>query len=497
MPTEAPVVKSIEAVSKIQGPPELEYRIAAGKERKSLKTVMEDIKEGYNFMGFSFTQRDFTEGDVDVIELSITKESSYKLQRIMKLNDIIYYISVESSAAIPDKSLYSPFFYSFKTKDGFQFSRPSDITENEMVYNFPEQPDEPPVADIQEKQENKPVKKKDTDIDDAIERRVGQMEDNFGKNIEDKYSRFKDNLVDNIEGKNKGEANTNEEKPPPDKPVQVQEKEKKTNATVSSVDQNIPITNNEKNYTYALIIGNEDYQSYQMGLSNEVNVAYAANDANMFKAYCEKTLGVPEKNIMLLIDACAIDMHRAVDKLSLLAKAAQGKAEIIFYFAGHGLPDEATQEPHLIPVDVSGKDLKFAIPLKYLYSKLSEYPTQRVTIFLDACFSGGARSQGLVEARAVKVKPKESQPEGNMVVFSASSGEQSSLPYKDQQHGIFTYFLLKKLQETQGDIKYGELANYLTEEVGINSLLINDKEQNPQVSVSPAIQENWKAFEMK
>ena len=347
------------------------------------------------------------------------------------------------------------------------------------------------MAEVQDK----PVKKEDKDIDDTMNDKVEQIEDNFEKNIEEKYSKLKDNLVDNIEGKNTRKAEVNEEKPKADEPKKVMEE--KNTAPVSNVDENIPVTDSKKNYTYALIIGNEDYQSYQMGLSNEVNVAYATNDANMFKAYCEKTLGVPEKNIMLLIDARAIDMHRAVDKLSLLAKNAQGKAEIIFFFAGHGLPDEATQEPHLIPVDVSGKDLKFAIPLKDLYTKLSEYPTKRVTVFLDACFSGGARSQGLVEARAVKVKPKESQLDGNMVVFSASSGEQSSLPYKDQQHGMFTYYLLKKLQETQGNINYGELANYLTEEVGINSLLINDKEQNPQVNVSPAIQETWKNYELK
>lgn len=493
MPSEAPVNEAIEVVSKVQGTNELEYRIAAGRTIKSLETIMEHITDISKVIDDELTRRDFKDGDVEIVEITVSNTGIFKIQRIMKIKGVVYYISVKSNTNMPDKSLYTPFFYSFKAKDGFQFSRSSDLTENDMLYNLPEQTDETPtMAEVQEK----PTKKQDKEIDDAIEGRVEQVGENFGKNIGEKYSKFKGSFVDNIEGKNTREVNTNEEKPPPDKPIQVKEVEN-TNAPASRVDENIPLTGNQKNYTYALIIGNEDYQSYQMGLSNEVNVAYAANDAKIFKAYCEKTLGVPEKNIMLLIDARAIDMHRAVDKLSLLAKNAQGKAEIIFYFAGHGLPDETTQEPHLIPVDVSGKDLKFAIPLKDLYTKLNEYQTKRVTVFLDACFSGGARSQGLVEARAVKVKPKESQPEGNMVVFSASSGEQSSLPYKDQQHGIFTYYLLKKLQETKGDINYGELADYLTEEVSINSLLINDKEQNPQVNVSPAIQEIWKAFEMK
>lgn len=265
----------------------------------------------------------------------------------------------------------------------------------------------------------------------------------------------------------------------------------------SDVDINIPVSGTYKESTYALIIGNEDYESYQMGLSEEVNVAFAVNDARIFKTYCQNTLGIPEINITLLTNARAVDMHRAVDKINLLAKNAQGEAEIVFYYAGHGLPDESTKEPYLIPVDVSGKDLKFAIALSDLYEKLNEHPTRRITVFLDACFSGGARNQGLVEARAVKVKPKENVLLGSIIVFSASSDEQSSLPYKDKQHGIFTYFLLKKLQETAGELSYGELADYLVKKVGINSVLINEKEQNPQVSVSQSVQEEWKDWKMK
>jgi len=59
-----------------------------------------------------------------------------------------------------------------------------------------------------------------------------------------------------------------------------------------------------------------------------------------------------------------------------------------------------------------------------------------------------------VAARGVKVQPKENIFRGNMMVFPASSGNQSSLPYKDMQHGMFTCFLLKKLQETNGNVTY-------------------------------------------
>ncbi len=263
----------------------------------------------------------------------------------------------------------------------------------------------------------------------------------------------------------------------------------------SDVDSKIPENQDKKPYCFALIIGNEDYSSYQNGLSSEANVAYASNDAKTFKDYAEKTLRVPEDNTILLINARAIEMNRAIKKINLYAKNSNGKAEIFVYYAGHGFPDETTKEPYLVPVDVSGTDLQFAVKLKDLYNELTEFPTKKVTVFIDACFSGGARGQGLVAARGVKVKPKESLLNGNIVVFTSSSGDQSSLSYNEKNHGMFTYFLLKKLQETDGDVSYKDMADYLSEQVGLNSIRVNDKEQNPQTNVSPQIQNIWEKWD--
>jgi hypothetical protein len=265
---------------------------------------------------------------------------------------------------------------------------------------------------------------------------------------------------------------------------------------VSDVDKNIPSISAKRQYLFALIIGNEDYSSFQNGLSSEVNVAYAANDARIFKEYANKTLGVPEENTILLLNARAIEMNRAITKMNLFAKNSNGKAEIIVYYAGHGFPDEMTKDPFLMPVDVSGSDLQFAVKLNDLYKKMTEFPTQRVTIFLDACFSGGGRGAGLVAARGVKIKPKETQLSGNLAVFTSSSGDQSSLSYKDEQHGMFTYFLLKKIKETKGKVTYKELADYLSEQVGLNSIRVNEKEQNPQINISPEAQSVWEAWSL-
>jgi hypothetical protein len=277
--------------------------------------------------------------------------------------------------------------------------------------------------------------------------------------------------------------------------------EDKINIPIASltpeVDINIPITDKINENRYALIIGNKDYTKYQTNLNSESNVDFADRDAEIFAEYCEKTLGMPKENIFLLKDAISSQMNREIEKLSRLAFYSNGKAELIFYYAGHGFPDEKTKESYIMPVDISGSDVTSGIKLSYLYKKLTENPVKSATVFLDACFSGGGRNQGLLAARGVRIQPKENLVQGNLVVFSASTGEQSSLPYKEKQHGMFTYFLLKKLQESKGNVTYDELSNYIKTEVQLNSVKINSKDQNPQTLTSPSLSDEWKMWNLK
>lgn len=258
----------------------------------------------------------------------------------------------------------------------------------------------------------------------------------------------------------------------------------------SDVDRNIPETNNTNPYRYAIIIGNEDYHSFQKDLNSEQNVPFAAEDANVFKQYCVKTLGIEERNIVLLNNATSAKMSQEIDFLTRLA-SREPKAEIIFYYAGHGFPNEKTKEPYLIPVDVNASNLESAISLYDLYSKLSNTGAQKVTVFLDACFSGGGRDAGLVASRGIRVTPKKDALTGNVVAFSATSADQIALQYAEKNHGMFTYFLLKKLQESGGECTYSELFNYLSKNVGDNSLRVNRKEQTPEVNTSPQVQNSW------
>jgi uncharacterized caspase-like protein len=271
-----------------------------------------------------------------------------------------------------------------------------------------------------------------------------------------------------------------------------------TKASLSSeVDKNIPETAQKNPNKYALIIGNEEYSKFQTGLNTEMNVAFARNDAMVFRDYVINTLGFPKDNVLFLQDATTGEMNQKLDLISKLVATTGASAELLFYYAGHGLPDETTHIPYLIPVDVSGTNIYSAIKLSDIYKKFSETGAKKITVILDACFTGGGRESGLLAARSVKVKPAEETLNGNMLVFSASSGEQSALPYAKEKHGIFTFFVLKKLQESSGNLTYKELTDYVIKNVSLESLKVNEKQQNPAVNISVEVADTWQGWKLK
>jgi hypothetical protein len=259
-------------------------------------------------------------------------------------------------------------------------------------------------------------------------------------------------------------------------------------SAISGVDVDIPPSGLKNNNVFVVIVANENYR-------RETKVDFALNDGKIFKQYCEKTLGIPSDNIHLTENASLGDIIAERDWLSNNLKAYKGDAKAIFYYAGHGIPGGQNQPAYLLPVDGSSENLLSALMLDDLYSSLTQNPNKGVTVFLDACFSGSTRDAGmLASARGTKLKPRESTLPGNMVVFSAASGDETAWPYKDMQHGMFTYYLLKKLQETKGEVNYKALADYINDNVYKTAIKLNNKPQTPTTKAGTEVigWENWK-----
>jgi hypothetical protein len=263
------------------------------------------------------------------------------------------------------------------------------------------------------------------------------------------------------------------------------------NNTVSDVDTEIPIANIKNDKTFAVIIANENYQ-------RESQVEFANNDGKMFKEYCSKTLGLPENNIHYVANATLNNIRAEINWITGVAQAYNGEINVIFYYAGHGIPDESSKTAYLLPIDGYGSDVTTGYKIDDLYQKLGNLSANTVTVFMDACFSGAQRSGAmLASARGVAIKTAPGTPLGNMVVFSAAQGDETAYPYKEKGHGLFTYFLLKRLQDSKGDVTLGELGDYITTNVRQQSIVVNGKSQTPTVIPSAVLGESWQSKKLK
>lgn len=259
----------------------------------------------------------------------------------------------------------------------------------------------------------------------------------------------------------------------------------------NSIDLNIPISSVKNTKTFVVIIGNENYQ-------HTSKVQFAHNDAVIFGKYCNQTLGVPIKNLRRYKDATYGSMLSAVKDIKDISNAYNGNINVIFYYAGHGIPNEKDQEAYLLPVDADGTQTDACYSMKRLYDELGNLNAKSVVAFIDACFSGAKRGDGmLLSARGTAIKPKDLTVSGNTIVFSAASGEQTAFPYEEKGHGMFTYFLLEKLRENKGDVTLGELKKHIVENVKQQSVVINKKIQTPTVLVSNVMKNRWSQLKLK
>lgn len=241
--------------------------------------------------------------------------------------------------------------------------------------------------------------------------------------------------------------------------------------------------------TYALIIGNENYKYVEP-------VSYAVSDALTFARYCRNTLGIPQQNIMAVQDVTKGELRRTVRELQGFFEDNGQEKSLVVYYAGHGVPDEKHADALILPVDASASDTESCYSLQEFYNSLGNLDAKNVVVYMDACFTGASRGgNSLVASRAgVDFVRTQVEPRGNMVILSATSANETAQPYKSEEHGIFTYYLLDKLQKTQGNVTLGELTDYVTTKVKSQSLKVTGKKQIPSTMVSSTYHGNWRSL---
>ena len=260
----------------------------------------------------------------------------------------------------------------------------------------------------------------------------------------------------------------------------------------SDVDFAIPtVSQNNNTNTFAVIIANEDY-------SSNAKVPYAAKDGEIMAKYLTSAVGLPQNHVKVYKNATYGKMAEAMNYIEKLSEAYGDKMNLILYYAGHGVPDEKTKAALLLPVDGNAAIPSTCYNFDEMVQKLGKLPSGNIVIMMDACFSGAVRGEGmLLAARGVKLRSNDVKPLGNMVVLSATQGDETAYPYEKEGHGLFTFYLLKKLQENRGNVTLGELADYVIENVKQTSIVNNGKLQTPTVKVSPNLVETWRTLQLK
>ena len=247
---------------------------------------------------------------------------------------------------------------------------------------------------------------------------------------------------------------------------------------------------------WAVVIGVGGYESTAVP-----KLRYPVADADAVYQTLIASGGFKKENILLLTDRSERKPTLRNIKWALgtfLARSAHKDDLVVIYFAGHGASeiDQRGVErdglsKYLVPSDADPDDLySTALPMDEMQNVLSRIEAERVTVFLDACYSGaaGGRTFASTKTRTVNVDDifleRLTRSKGRAIV-TASRPSELSVELPELGHGIFTYYLVRGLQgyadlNRDGIVSLQELYEYLTQEVSRKSRAVGGN-QHPMM----------------
>ncbi len=238
----------------------------------------------------------------------------------------------------------------------------------------------------------------------------------------------------------------------------------------------------------AIIIGNKVYEDQDIP-----DVSFALNDAKAMKELARTVLNIREENIIYLENATQAKMQSAFGRSgNHRGKAFQyvkpNVSNLYVFYSGHGVPGRYDDKSYLLPVDadIETADIN-GYPIDTLYKNLSQVEAKSVTVFLDACFSGQSHAGTLIKraSGAQIVPPTANIPtQGNLSVLTAASKDQLASWDEENQHGLFTEYLLRALygqadQDADGQVQLAEVNAYLQDEMRYKARRTYNRDQVP------------------
>lgn len=247
---------------------------------------------------------------------------------------------------------------------------------------------------------------------------------------------------------------------------------------------------------WAVIIGVGRYES-----SAVPRLRYPVADADAVYETLIASGGFKKENILLLTDKTERKPTLRNIKWALgtfLARSAHKNDLVVIYFAGHGASEVDQRgierdglSKYLVPSDADPDDLySTALPMDEMQNVLARIEAERVTVFLDACYSGaaGGRTFASTKTRTVNVDDifldRLTRSKGRAIV-TASRPSELSIELSELGHGVFTFYLVRGLQgyadlNRDGIVSLQELYEYLTQEVSRKSRAVGGN-QHPML----------------
>ena len=252
------------------------------------------------------------------------------------------------------------------------------------------------------------------------------------------------------------------------------------------IESDVPNFGRNGQSDMAVIFGIENYKSL-------AGVSFAKRDAYWIKRYFQRILGIPAENIFYKIDS---EVNRETfneafsDSGWISQRVKKDQSNVFIYFAGKGASDSYTNTAYLLPYDgTPEKVTQTGYKLNTLYDQLTGLGASSVTLFLDACFTGVARSRtlNLIDTAPV-IYDADKYSTSNLSVFFATTDMETSSSIPSKRHGLFSYFLMKGLQgradmNRDKRLTISEIGKYLERNVPIVASMY-DEQQTPKMKTS-------------
>jgi len=224
---------------------------------------------------------------------------------------------------------------------------------------------------------------------------------------------------------------------------------------------------------FAILIGVKDY-SKESGFKK---LPYAIRDVNEIKNTLIKHFNFDEDNIFTLHNKEATKENIEALLTETITDRIKKSDRLFIFFSGHGYQREmanSEKSAYIVPYGVKHKtnysnmiDLDQIVDNQYFkYIK-----AKQILIVLDSCYSGNivdlTKKNGDLKDDTIELIKDKLNLYGRDIITAGSSGQDTVMGSKWDNHSILTYYFLKAIREGEADynrngvVSLGELEVYL------------------------------------